>query len=214
MKKIINNRTLSYLSKLILPNQTDLIVTDLNKIVYSTNNLNEKAIDDSLLLNLIRENKDDFYILKDKTLKYNQEIHYILPLIDKRNLLFGTVIFICKNINKVSKKLFKSIKFNIEFLSENYKNEEMQKIESNPIYNSSYLTSISEIINDSINRLYCDKNYKHIVELVTFKVDALRNDLEPNNKKLFDEIYELLDEQKKYYGLYAFAVGNVCKQDL
>lgn len=212
MKKIINNRILSYLSKLILPKQTDLIITDLNKVVYSTNNLNEKAIDDSLLLYLVRKNQDNFNILEDKTLQYNQEIHYILPLIDKKNTFFGTLIFVCQNINKTSKRLFKSIKHNIEFLSENYKPEEIQRIESNPIYNSSHLIKISKIIDDSINRLYCDKNYNHIVELLTFKIDSLRNNLEPENKKLLDEIYDLLDEQKIYYGIYAFTIGNVYKE--
>ncbi len=212
MKKIINSRTLSYLNKLILPNDTELIITDLIKVVYSTNKQNDKPIDDSLILHLVRGNRDNFDILKDKSLKYNQDTYYILPLIDRRNSLFGSVIFICKNINKVSISHFKTIKLNIEFLSDKYKSEEIKRIESNPIYNYSYITKISEVIDDSINKLYCDKNYRHIVELVTCKIDTLRNDLEPRNKKLFDEIYNLLEEQKMYYGLYAFAVGNVCKQ--
>ena len=212
LKKEINDRTLSYLSKLILPNNTELIVTDLNIFFYSTNKLDNKVIDDSLLLHLIKQNNNSFDILEDKSLKYDKNIHYILPLKNRKNIIFGSIIFICKDINKVAISHFKTIKLNIEFLAEKHKPEEIKKIESNPIYNSSYITKISEVIDDSINKLYCDKNYRHIVELVTVKIDALKNDLEPRNKKLFDEIYNLLEDQKMYYGLYAFAVGNVCKQ--
>jgi len=212
LKKDINYRTLSYLSKLILPNNTELIITDLNKVTYSTNNLNNKVIDNSLLLHLIKQNKNSFDILEDKSLKYDKNTHYILPLKNRKNVIFGSIIFICKNINKVAISHFKTIRLNIEFLSEKHKPEEIKRIESNPIYNSSYITKISEVIDDSINKLYCDKNYRHIVELLTFKIDSLRNDLEPRNKKLFNEIYNLLDEQRKYYGLYAFSIGNVCKQ--
>lgn len=211
MKKIINSRTLSYLSKLILPNNTELIITDLNKVVYSTNNLNDKQINNSLILHLIKPDENSFEILEDKSLKYDKDTYYILPLVDKKKTFFGSIIFICKNINKVSISHFKAIKLNIEFLSEKYPPEEIKKIESNPIYNSSYIYKISEIIEDSIYKLYCDKNYKHISELVTYKVDTLRNDLDNTNKKLFDEIYNLIEEQKMYYGLYAFSIGNICK---
>ena len=211
MRKIINSRTLSYLSKLILPNNTELVITDLNKVVYSTNNLNDKTINNSLILHLIKPNENNFDILEDKSLKYDKDTYYILPLIDRRKKFFGSIIFICKDINKVAISHFKAIKLNVEFLSEKYTSEEIKKMGANPIYNSSYIHKISKIIEDSIYKLYCDKNYKHILELATYKVDTLRNDLDKTNKKIFDEIYNLLEEQKKYYGLYAFSIGNICK---
>ncbi len=213
MKKIMNNKLLSYLSGLILPKETVLIITDLEKIIYSTDEKYKNLmIDDSLILHFIRKDDKEFYIFNDKSLKYNQENQYILPLNDNSNSICGTIIFICKNINISSKRFFKSILFNVDFYIRKYTAEEIKRKESNPIYNNYYIIEISKILEDTIDKLYCDKNYRHIEELLAFKIDMLKSDLESHNQKLFDDIYSLLQEQKKYYGLYAFATGHSFKK--
>ena len=200
MKRIMNNKLLSYLSKILLPKGTELIITDLEKVIYSTDEKYKNlTIDDSLILHFVRNDDKEFYIFNSKSLKYNQDNQYILPLINNSDSICGTIIFICKNINESSKRFFKSIKFNVDFYIKKYTVEEIKRKESNPIYNNYYIIEISKILEDTIDRIYCDKNYRHIEELLAFKIDMLKSDLESHNRKLFDEIYSLLQEQKKFF---------------
>lgn len=222
-KMLINKKIFKYLSSLKLTENTRLIITNLEETIYDNKDDLKETISKDLLKYLLLNNckitkqltkNKIINIFNKKDLNNNAVSQIILPIKNKQNSIIGSIILLnyCNTFDKASVNLIYTIKQNIEFYY-NIGNEEIiSEYESNPIYNSSYINNIISIIDESIDNLFIDKNYKHIEELSYFKIDSLKNKLNINDITLLNEILELLEEKREYYAIYAIALGMSYKK--
>lgn len=222
----LNKKVCDYLSSLKLPKSTRLIITDLDKSVYDTsNNINESINKDLLKFILSNLNSNPKQLTKNKVINiFQKEELNVTPISQiiislRTNTLFnikGCVILLnySNTLDKGSIEFVKTITHNIEFYTKINDMEEIQKYENSPIYDTKKIKSILDIIDENIDKLYIDKNYKHLEELLYFKIDCLRNSVDYDSIKLFDEILELLEEKKEYYAIYALVFGSGLKKQL
>lgn len=222
----LNKKVCDYLSSLKLPKSTRLIITDLDKSIYDSSKSNKETLNKDLLkFVLLNLNKNTSLLTKNKIVKIFQKeelnitpvSQIIIPL--RTTTLFnikGCVILLnySNTLDKVSIEFVKTIAHNIEFYTKINDMEKIQKYENSPIYDTHKVKRILEIIDENIEKLYIDKNYKHLEELLYFKIDCLRNSSNYDNIKLFNEILELLEEKKEYYAIYALVFGSGLKKQL
>lgn len=220
---LINKKIFKYLSLLKLTENTRLIITNLEETIYDNKSDLKETISKDLLKYLLYNNigsanqltKDKVINIFDKKdLNNNIIAQIILPIKNKQNSIIGSVILLnySNNFDKSCIHLIYTIKQNIEFYSKFKDKEKIQKYENNPLYNKNYIDSINSIIDESLDKVFIDKNYKHIEELAYFKIDSLKNNLNKHDTKLLNEILELLEEKKEYYALYATALGMSYKK--
>lgn len=150
-------------------------------------------------------------IFNNNELNHNYSATVILPLYNKQNNIKGCVILLnyVYTFDDVSLQVIKTIKQNIEFYS-NIKDEyEIKKYENNDIYNRKHTT---KILNNYLDELFIDKNYKHIEESILIKINSLKNNLRAKDINLLNEILNLLEEKKEYYAIYAISLGMNLKK--
>lgn len=222
----LNKKVCDYLSSLKLLKSTRLIITDLDKSVYDTsNNINESINKDLLKFILSNLNSNPKQLTKNKVINvFQKEELNVTPvsqiIISLRTTtsfnIKGCVILLnySNTLDKGSIEFIRTITHNIEFYTKTDDIEKIQKYENSPIYDTKKIKRILDILDENIDKLYIDKNYKHLEELLYFKIDCLRNSVDYDSIRLFDEILELLEEKKEYYAIYALVFGSGLKKQL
>ena len=220
MTSKLNKKTLDYLYSLKLTQNTRIIVTDLEKVLFDSKNFynNKEKISIELLKYLLSHSSAHIkQLTKNKTinifnnsnLNKNITSQLIVPINTKSQNIHGSIILINYNntLDKSSVKLIYTIKQNIQFYSNVYNVEEIKKYENNPLYNKKYTKHISSLLINSIDEIFIDNGFKEIDELTYYKIDSLKNKLNTNDCILLDNILNLLEKKKEYYALYAIALG-------
>lgn len=207
MDNLINDNIYKYLKSLKLTKNTRLIVTDLEKTLYDNfENINKeisKNLLKYLLLNSSKKckqlkNKKLVNIFEDNTLNIKFYAQIILPIKTKDKRIIGSVILLnfSNTFDNGSIKFIYTIKQNVEFYSNTTIKDDLGKFENNPIYNKQYINELNNIINESLDKLLINNNFKHLDELLYFKIDSLKNFLTEDKINLLDDILNLLEEKK------------------
>lgn len=218
MEYKLYNRALKYLQKIQLPKSTRLLITNLNTILYDSYNqetFNEEVSTDllkHLLLNissiarlLSKKNKMIEIFKKDE---FNVECisQLIVPIKTSSNIsINGCIILI--NYSQIftyeNIEFAKTIKYNLEFYYNTKNKDIIKKYENGFFKHSDNVSNLLSILDENYKKLYIDKNYKRLEELLYFKTDSLKNSLNSQNKQLLNEILELLEERKQHYAFFA-----------
>lgn len=149
-------------------------------------------------------------IFQKEELNSDTTSQLIFPIYNKQKNIKGCIILLNyskSKLDKGSNGFLQTIRQNIEFFSNITDEEIIKKYENNPLYDKSYIKNITRIIDESIDKLFLDNNYKHIEELLYFKIDSLKNKVNRCDIELINDILNLLEEKKEYYAIYAIALG-------
>ena len=219
MSNLINENVYDYLSSLNIPKSTRIILTDLDKTLFDTSLKASEYISKDLLkyllLNIKVKNKqlikkNMIKIFQKEELNSDTTSQLIPPIYNKQKNIKGCIILLNyskSKLDKGSNGFLQTIRQNIEFFSNITDEEIIKKYENNPLYDKSYIRNITKIIDESIDNLFLDNNYKHIEELLYFKIYSLKNKVNFSEIELIDDILNLLEEKKQYYAMYAIALG-------
>ncbi len=222
----LNKKVCDYLSSLQLPESTRLLITDLDKSIYDSSKNNKETTNKDLLKFILSNlNRNTRVLTKNKIIKVFQKeelnitpiSQIIIPLRTTTSFnIKGCVILLNYSniLDDGSLEFVKTISHNIEFYIKVNDEKEIEKYANNPIYNDKKIKEILDMIDKRIDELFIDNNYKHIEELLYFKTDCLRNSINSDCIKLFDEILKLLEEKKEYYAIYALVFGSELKEYL
>lgn len=76
------------------------------------------------------------------------------------------------------------------------------------IFNNENFDYISNLIESKIELLHTCENYNIKFKLLTSTIDALSNNLLPDDKELFDEVLHLFYSIEDYYSVFAYSLGT------
>lgn len=219
MNLTLNEKILNYLKELKLSENVIILITDLDKIIFSSKkdciDVDTK-ISRELLVALLQSNigvtpkcnKEIINILENtsKTTKFISQI--IFP-IKSYGECYGSIILLnMKNeMDMIAVEFLNTVKKNIEFYLEQKDEKNIKKYEFNPMYNKKFIYNINNLIESYINDLVIDKNYRNLENLLYIKIDTLMTDLAPHNLKILEEILDLFEQKKELHTVYGAILG-------
>ncbi len=220
MNLSLNKKVLNYLKELELSENVIILVTDLDKITFSSKkdciDINTK-ISRELLITLLQSNveitpkhdKNIVNILENNsmTTKFTSQLIFPIKIYGE---CYGSVILLnIKNkIDATAIEFLNTVKQNVEFYLEEKNSKNIKKYEFNPLYNKKFIYNINELTESYINDLVIDKNYRNIENLLYIKIDTLMTNLEPHSLEILEEIVDLFEQKKELHTLYGAILGS------
>lgn len=220
MNLLLNEKVMNYLKELELSENVIILVTDLDKIIFSSKkdciDINTKISRD-LLVTLLQSNvgvtpkyDTDIVNILENTSMTTKFISQIIFPIKIYKECYGAIILLnIKNkIDVTAVEFLSTVKKNIEFYLEEKNLKNIKKYEYNPLYNKKFIYNINELTESYINDLVIDKNYRNIENLLYIKIDTLMTNLEPHSLEILEEIVDLFEQKKELHTLYGAILGS------
>ena len=223
MKFELNDNIIRYLNNIKLTEYSNMIITNLEEVLYSSNKNflrgNKKITKDilvDLLINNIailpKYNDKILNIFIDKSKNYPYISQIIVP-INIHGSTYGSLILVnTKNYFDIeSVRFLWTLKKNIEFYFIHKNKQTIRKYEYNEVFQKKFIEEIKNELDDKIYDLVVDRTYKNIDHLLLYVIDELRGNLNGKNLSLLNELIELYEQKKELHAIHGVVVGSKYK---